>query len=450
MKYMALAEPVAPMLEQEEGLLPMRICEIEISRPLPDISAFDEKTGQQYRFARCLIRLHTQPLGLLQLALDAKGAKAENYARRIWQTLGEQINEHLRADGLTEVTELDEAGLSDLYTPQCLKAREAFLQAAPFASIILCTRCLSALLAQFYPFYEVIVVDNVPSTTATADFIQQAYANEPMVRYVREDCPGLSSARNRGILEARGEIIAFTDDDVVVDACWLAGLARGFSVTENVACVTSLILPLELDFPAQLWFEEFGGFNKGFIRQVFDKRRRATDTYLHPFAAGRFGTGAGMAFTATFLHKKGGFDPALGVGSRTGGGEDLASFFQVIECGNRLIYEPASLAYHEHRRDYANLEKQMYCYGSGLTAYLTKIVIENPLLLFKIIVRIPQGLLFILSARSGKNQKKINCFSKDLANLERKGMMQGPLLYIKSLWEGNMSHWSHRIRKAVR
>jgi glycosyltransferase involved in cell wall biosynthesis len=458
MKHMALAETIVPILKSEEGFTPIRFCEIEISQSLPDISAFDEKIGQQYRLARCLIRLHTQPLGMLELELDETGVKAEDYSRRIWQKLGEQINEHLRADGLCELTELDEVGLPDLHTPQCLKAREAFLQTAPFASIILCTRdrpdglarCLVALLAQYYPFYEVIVVDNAPSTSATAELIHQKYADEPTVRYMCENCPGLSSARNRGIQEARGEIIAFTDDDVVVDTYWLAGLARGFRATENVACVTSLILPMELESPAQLWFEEFGGFNKGFIQHVFDKRRKAADIYLHPFAAGRFGTGAGMAFTASFLREKGGFDQALGVGSLTGGGEDLATFFQVIESGNRLVYEPASLAYHEHRRDYANLERQMYFYGSGLTAYLTKIVIDNPFLLFKIIVRIPRGLLFILSTRAGKSQRKIIYFTKDLTKLERKGMLQGPFLYIKSLWKGNTSHRSHQVGKTVR
>jgi glycosyltransferase involved in cell wall biosynthesis len=260
------------------------------------------------------------------------------------------------------------------------------------------------------------------------------YANEPKVRYVREDCQGLSLARNRGVLEARGEIIAFTDDDVVVDTYWLAGLARGFSVTENVACVTSLILARELESSVQLWFEEFGGFNKGFVRRVFDKKRGPEDTFLHPFAAGRFGTGAGMAFAATFLREEGSFDPALGVGSRTGGGEDMVAFFKVIERGKRLLYEPASLAYHEHRRDYASLEKQMYCYGTGFTAYLTKIVLDNPFLLFKLIIRIPQGLLFMLSMRSAKNQKKITHYSKDLTCLERKGLLRGPFLYIKSLW----------------
>src|SRR5262249_52338952 len=133
---------------------------------------------------------------------------------------------------------------------------------------------------------------------------------------------------------------------------------------------------------------------------------------------------------AQFLYEEKGFDPALGTGRQVGG-EDLAAFFRVIMRGNRLVYEPASLAYHEHRRDYVSLQKQMYDYGTGPTAYLTKIIIENPLLLFRLLMLIPSGLFYILSPRSGKNRKRSPQFPKELIRLERRGMLQGPFLYLK-------------------
>ena len=46
--------------------------------------------------------------------------------------------------------------------------------------------------------------------------------------------------------------------------------------------------------------------------------------------------------------------------------------------GYQLVYEPASLLHHLHHRDYAILRKQIYRYGVGLTAYLTKAILENP------------------------------------------------------------------------
>lgn len=439
MKDMTTLATNAHITQLARSFSPIYICEIELSSPLPDIVAVHEQTGQLYQRAHCLIRLHTQPLGLFELVLGGPEAKAENYAPCLWQELGEQINEHLRADGLPTVTGLDTAGLPAWQTPTCLREREAFLQRAPFASIVLSTRdrpdllarCLPALLTQQYPAYEVIIVDNASTTSATADLIQRRYADEPRIRYVREDRPGLSAARNRGVLAAQGEIIAFTDDDVMVDTYWLAGLAQGFEVAEQVACVTNLILPLKLDNAIQLWFEEFGGFNKGFKRRIFDRKSGNKDAPLYPFTAGTFGTGAGMAFTAAFLSHEKGFDCALGAGSLAGGGEDLAAFLRVIQCGHCLVYEPSSLAYHEHRSDYKSLQKQLYYYGVGLTAYLTKIVIDHPFLLFRIMLRIPLGLVYILSARSAKNQRKSADFPRELANIEKKGMLRGPLLYLK-------------------
>src|SRR5437868_4880905 len=96
---------------QLPDLAPVRIVEIEVGQPLPDVSAFDEKTGQHYQRALCLVRLHTQPLGLLELQLDEHGVSAEEYASHIWRTLSEKINGHLRQDGLTAVNGLDVVGL---------------------------------------------------------------------------------------------------------------------------------------------------------------------------------------------------------------------------------------------------------------------------------------------------------------------------------------------------
>src|SRR5205814_5533882 len=118
------------------------------------------------------------------------------------------INEHLQKDGLPTLSGLDERGITSPRTPVCLEERERFLADAPFVSIIVPTRdrperiatCLRSLLALQYPRYEVIIVDNAPATTATAELIQQTYQEVPQVRYLREDRPGPSAARNCGIM----------------------------------------------------------------------------------------------------------------------------------------------------------------------------------------------------------------------------------------------------------
>ncbi len=424
------------------GCAPARVLEIELGEPLPSVPAIDHETGQHYQHAMCLIRLHTQPLGIVEFQLMEEWTRPYDYIGRIWSALGSQINEHLRQDGLPLITELIEGGLPSTGTPRCIEERERFLAQAPFVSVIVPTHdrperiqlCLRSLLAQHYPQYEVIVVDNAPSSTATADVIQQKYGHVDCIRYVREDRPGASCARNRGIMLARGEILAFTDDDVVVDACWLVELVKAFSLAPDVACTTGLLLPSELETPAQFWIEEFGGFSKGFNRHVFDMEENHPETPLYPYTAGRFGTGANMAFKAAFLRGVGGFDLALGPASAARGGEDIAAFFQVITHGYKLVYEPAAAVYHPHHRDYTMLRKQVYNYGVGSMAYLMKSMLDNPRLLFDLIPKLPYCLFFILSNRSPKNSKKSEDYPGELTALELKGMLYGPFAYLYSRW----------------
>jgi len=430
------------IVEQASNFEPLRIIEVELGQPLLDVSACDENTDRYYRRALCLVRLHTQPLGLVELQLDEHRVSLDQYAAYIWQALGEKINEHLRQDGLPEVTGLSALGLSNSSIPACLEERARFVAQAPFVSVIVPTRdrpeqvrrCLQSLLALHYPRYEIIVVDNAPSSSATADLIQQTYCAVPQVRYIREDRPGSSWARNRGMMAARGEILAFADDDVIIDRYWLLELVRAFSRADRVACVTGLVLPVELETPPQFWIEEYGGFSKGFTRRIFDMAENHPKTPLYPYTAGRFGTGASMAFTAAFLRSVSGFDPALGPGSPAQGGEDLTLFFQAVTRGYKLVYESAALVYHPHRRDYSGLRKQIYQYGIGLAAYLTRSMLDTPRLLLDLVTKLPYGLFFILSARSPKNSKKSENYPQELTMLERKGMLYGPFAYMRSRW----------------
>ncbi len=440
---MLLNNEASTIAAQVPDLAPARIVEIELGQPQSTVSSFDDKTGQHYQRAFCLVRLHTQPIGVVELQLGESGARAEEYCQHIWHTLNAKINEHLHQDGLPPITGLDTAGVASPGTPRCLEERKRFFVDAPFVSVIVPTRnrpeqlqaCLRTLLALHYPRYEVIVIDNVPSSTATADFIQQTYGDVPQVRYLREDRPGASWARNCGIMAARGEILAFTDDDVVVDQYWLVELVRGFSAADDVACVTGLVLPAELETPAQFWIEADGGYGKGFSRRIFDmKEYRPKRIALYPYHTGHFGTGASMAFTAAFLRSIGGFDPALGGGSVVRCGQDIAAFFQVVIRGYKLVYEPAAVLYHRHHRDYASLQRLNYNYGVGLISHLMKCVLDNPRLLFDFIPKVPYGFFLVLQDRFLKKNKKTTYYPKELGIIELKGMLHGPIDYLRSRW----------------
>jgi hypothetical protein len=179
------------------------------------------------------------------------------------------------------------------------------LPRSPSARAIARTTCA----ARSMPFglpdrgQELLVVDNHPSTDATLRLVREY----PAVRYIREDRPGLDVARNRAMREAMHDIIAFCDDDAVVEPEWLDGLCRNFS-DPQVLCVTGLTMPLELETEAQEFFEQHSPFGRGFRRVVFDGQRD------NPLVVGKVGAGANMALRRGILDLVGPFDEALDAG----------------------------------------------------------------------------------------------------------------------------------------
>ncbi|MFI1577022.1 glycosyltransferase family 2 protein [Embleya sp. NPDC020630] len=306
----------------------------------------------------------------------------------------------------------------------------------PRVSVIVATRerpellaaCLRTLLWQTYPDIELIVVDNAPTTNRTASVVRGGCAG--LVRYVREPRPGLALAHNRGIAVATGELLAFTDDDVLADPGWVAALVAGFARAGRPACVTGLILPAELRTPAQLMLHHHGGFAKGFEPILYDPQAPPADP-LFPFAAGRFGSGANMAFRADVLRAMGGFDPATGAGTPACGGDDLLAFFRTIVRGHRIGYEPGALIWHRHRADRAAVAAQVRGYGTGLGAYLTAAVLREPRTLGALARRAPDGIRYALARTRAPGRPDVPWPAR-LAALERRALAAGPLAYLRS------------------
>lgn len=418
---------------------PIRLLEIELSEPL---SAVGPVAVQPNERVRVFVRLHGQPLGLVDLIGGEAGLEPGQAASYVWRTLGEQVNHHLWLDELPPLSGLDVTGVVGNETPRCIRNRAAFLNSPPFVSVVVPTRerpdrlerCLRSILAMDYPGdrYEVIVVDNIPTSNATFHVVRRLSHEWPQVRYAREPLPGSASARNCGLRAAAGEIVAFADDDVVVDACWLTELVRAFAAADNVGCVTGLILPMELETPAQVWLEQYGGFAKGFSRRIYDLRRYRPDDPLFPYRAGMFGSGASMAFKRSVLKQIGGFDPTLGNGTPTRSGVDVESFFRTVISGYSLVYEPAAIVHHAHHREYGELDRVVYSYGVGMTAFLTKSLITHPRLALDFAGKLPRGLVFMLSRTSELHASKGPDYPKELTWHERKGLLFGPIAYIRS------------------
>jgi len=436
----AAPQPETLPLSTPSDLSPIKLAELELAAPLPSLSLADARSGRRYTRALVLVRLHGRPLGLMELSTAEESVTAAQAARLIWQALRHKIVEHLLDDGLPPPGELTEHGLPDPARPRCRAEREQVLASAPLVSVIVPTRdrpdrlaeCLRSLCAVAYPRYEIIVVDNAPTTEATAMLVRDQFGHLPQVRYVREALPGPARARNRGLAVARGEIAAFIDDDAICDPHWLTELVRGFAAGHDVACVTGCILPRELETPAQIWFEQFGGLNKGFSRRIFDLAAHRPPDPLYPFTAGQFGSGPNMAFRTERLRALGGFPVVLCPGNLAIGGEDLFVFFQLIVQGHQIVYEPGALVYHLHRREYAALKRQVFVYGSGLCAFLLHVMATRPGLVPALLPLVPGGLRYLLSRRSPKNCKKSAAYPSELTREELKGVVYGPLAYLIS------------------
>ncbi len=96
------------------------------------------------------------------------------------------------------------------------------------------------------------------------------------------------------------------------------------------------------------------------------------------YATGELGIGSNMAFRTSVLRSLGGFDHALGVGTSTCGGEDLAMLLELLMSGRLLGYEPAAIVHHTHRRTLEDLEIQLRGYGIGFSAMMLSLVWRDP------------------------------------------------------------------------
>ncbi len=127
---------------------------------------------------------------------------------------------------------------------------------------------------------------------------------------------GHSRARNRGIIEAAGDVIAFTDDDCVVDPAWLRGLGETFA-DPLVMVVSGYVAALELETPAQYLFQVHGGFERHFERRVIDGGR------LPPVqSAGLAGPGANQIYRRSVFAEVGLFAEDLGRGTPARSSDD--------------------------------------------------------------------------------------------------------------------------------
>jgi glycosyltransferase involved in cell wall biosynthesis len=183
--------------------------------------------------------------------------------------------------------------------------------------------------------YEVIVVDNnsTDNTNIVVDEFCRRYFN---IRYCRESQQGLSHARYRGWREARGQYVAFMDDDARANRFWLETSLRCFcEIQPTPMGVGGRIVPV-YSSPKPKWFRD-----EWETRSWGERPRFLTK--------GESFSGSNMIFKKEVLEKFGGFDVRVGVrGPYLSVGEETAVFQKIWQVRDdaRFYYSPEMLVYH--------------------------------------------------------------------------------------------------------
>ncbi len=232
-------------------------------------------------------------------------------------------------------------------------------------------RALASLVAQVPPPAEVLVIDNAPADHVTRDLVHGHYR---AATYVHEPIPGLDFARNRALAVARHDIVAFLDDDAVAAPGWAAALYRVFD-DPGVGVCTGRVEALTLEGPGQRLFEANGGFSRGDQRITLpaDATRPLHGRRVPLIAwAVSVGSGCSYAVRRSVGRALGGFDEALDLGRELPGGGDHDFLWRTLGAGHRVVYEPAALAWHEHRRELAAAHDQIIGHQRAVLAFLRK------------------------------------------------------------------------------
>lgn len=198
---------------------------------------------------------------------------------------------------------------------------------------------------------EVVVVDG-----NSADRTREIVGKYPF-KLVIEMKRGLNVARNTGIRNSNGEIVAFTDCDCFVPSDWVRKIVNNFQ-DPRVGCVGGNVTGLYDDFLSQ-----YADNSIVPVMRVFKNREKLDMIKLLLY----FPAGCNMAFRREALEEAGGFDETIHYSF-----DDDELVERVCRAGYRMVLDPSVLILHKHRSTLKELSKQTFRYGRGVGLVLKR------------------------------------------------------------------------------
>jgi glycosyltransferase involved in cell wall biosynthesis len=236
-------------------------------------------------------------------------------------------------------------------------------------SVLICTRdrsalledCLDSVLACSPAPAEVVVVDQ-SEDQATQVAVGRRQGGAVPVRYARGIGRGLSRARNQGIAECAGSVVAFTDDDCLVGTGWVESLA-GPILAGRAEAVVGRTLPER----AAAGLQETSSVYAPEGRPVFSRR-------THPW---RVGGGGNIAAGRDVLKRTGPYDERFGPGARLESAEDMDMIHRLLRAGERIVYAPDAVIRHRSWRSAPQNRRLSRAYGIGAGGYFAKYLLAG-------------------------------------------------------------------------
>jgi len=248
--------------------------------------------------------------------------------------------------------------------------------------------------------WEVVVIDN-NSTDKTSEMVGGFLTRGTLpLKYIFEPISGVSTARNRGIRESKGELLAFLDDDVMVSRQWLIEVRNAFQ-QYDAACVSGRVL-LHEACPRPAWWHKSYDLAVG----EFD---RGTQVIVDESVV-LFGIAANIIFKRTVFDRVGWFRTDLGRKKRQQAtGEETEVVERLRQQKQRLVYYPDALVYHcippqrfskrYLRRHFYHLG-QHYCLTEWDNPKLNHRILGVPLWQYRVVLtHLWRALLFLLTGR---------------------------------------------------